>query len=113
MSNLWGILLSWLNTASMGPTKGALGKTGELVEALEGALPPKWRSRKLYVAAVVVALVQFAGLTPKWELLGDLLGAGLFVVPEAVKEIVAAWRGGPSGYTEAYKGLSTTSRRME
>ena len=46
-----------LNSVSMTPVKGAMGKAGELVAAVEGVLPERWRSRKLYVSMAVVLLV--------------------------------------------------------
>lgn len=93
MVNLVGILLSWLNSASITPTKALLDKTGELAQAVEGALPERWRSRKLITAAAVVVLVMFTEVDGSWKGLAGLLGgAGMFVVPEAVRDVVTAWR---------------------
>mgnify|MGYP001602014454 CR=1 FL=1 len=111
MANIVAILLGWLNTASMTPTKGAVGKAGELVEAVEGALPARWRSRKLYVAAVVMALVVLTDVDGSRKGLAGLLGgAALFVVPEAVRDIVAAWRG--VGEPSTYVNVTSTSPRV-
>lgn len=105
MASIVATLLGWLNTASMTPMVGTLSKAGQLAEAAELALPKRWRSRKLYAAVAVLTLVQFLDLPPKWQLMGDLLGAALFVAPEAVRDIVAAWRSGPS----SREGLPTSS----
>jgi len=111
MGNAVGFLFGLLNSVSMTPAKGAMGKAGELVAAVEGMLPERWRSRKLYVSMAVVLLVLLTDVDgTRKGLVGLLGGAGLFVVPEAIKDIVAAWRGTADGAVFATK--TSTSTRM-
>ena len=91
MNALITMILGWIDSLGVGSLKGALGKSGELVQAVEGALPERWRSRKLYVAAASVALILFTQAGDSWHGIVAVLGSGsLFVVPEGLKDVLAA-----------------------